>query len=730
MIFKNICTIFEEYTNTVSKLFLVRLELKYLNKIFMLNINKRINNDVVVLFVIGMLLIFNSCNQEPVNYLNETPEAKDKRMEWWREARFGMFIHWGLYAIPAGEWNGETNHAEWIRTTAQIPLEEYDGLVNEFNPIKFDPKSWVKMAKEAGMQYIVITSKHHDGFCLFDSEYTEFDVMSTPWKRDVMDELAKACRKEGIKICWYYSIMDWHHPDYIPRREWEKTRSSEVTNFEDYFQYMKNQLEELVKNYGDISVLWFDGEWEGSWTSEYGSNLYNYVRNLQADIIINNRVDVGRSGMAGINSPGNFVGDFGTPEQEIPLTGIKGLDWETCMTMNDHWGYNKADNNWKSTKELIRDLVDIVSKGGNFLLNVGPTAEGLFPQESIDRLAGIGAWMGANNEAVYATGASPFKELPWGRCTQKEHDIGTRLYLHVFDWPEDGILKVPGIYNSPQNSFLLVDKAKKNLKVKRWEEALHINLPKNPPDPINTVVVLDILGQPDISFPPVIQSEHGIFVDMMAVNLTSDRENVEIRYTLDGSIPDSNSPLFEEPIIVKETTTIAARCFRENKVVSESAMATLIKVDPLPASITEELDHGLAAYYYEGDWDSLPDFNEISPLKSIKVDNFTLEPRMHDDYYGFSFEGIIEITETGVYDFYTDSDDGSELYIDDTLVVDNDGLHGLKEKGDNIPLSKGFHKIKVNYFEKGGGDVLKVYYKPPGKKKELIPDTILFKKKK
>lgn len=691
---------------------------------------KMSRNNFIVL--IGLLAIFTSlsCHREPVNYLLESAEDKVERMEWWEEARFGMFIHWGLYAVPAGEWNGETNHAEWIRTTAQIPLETYDEFVNEFNPVKFDPKFWVKTAKDAGMKYIVITSKHHDGFGLFDSEYTDFDIMSTPFKKDIMDELARACRKEDMKICWYHSIMDWHHPDYLPRRGWETERSAEGANFENYIQYIKNQLKELLENYGDISVLWFDGEWEETWNTEYGGDLYNYVRNLQPDIIINNRVDVGRSGMAGLTKPGNFIGDFGTPEQEIPATGIRGVAWETCMTMNDHWGYNKADTNWKPTKELIRNLVDIVSKGGNFLLNVGPTADGEFPHESVARLEEIGTWMKVNNEAIYATNSSPFKELSWGRCTQKEYDVGTRLYLHVFDWPEDGILKVPGIYNSPQNSFILADASEKSLKVERWEEALHISVPNNPPDEINTIVVLDILGKPDINDPPIIQSEHGIFVDLIAVNIASERENVEIRYTTDGSIPDLNSPVFEDTLTFLETTTILARCFRGDKAVSESSIATLTKVDPLPAFDPEEFDAGLYSQYFEGDWDSLPDFNSITALKSIKVDNFTLEPRMHDDYYGFTFEGMIEIPEDGVYDFYTDSDDGSELYIDDSLVVDNDGLHGPEEQGNDVPLSKGFHKIKVSYFEKGGGDVLKVYYKAPGKKKQAIPNSMLFKPKK
>jgi len=223
-----------------------------------------------------------------------------------------MFIHWGLYAIPAGEWNGKTNYAEWIRNQAQIPLEEYEDFVAQFNPVKLNARDWVHMAKKAGMKYIVITSKHHDGFCLFDSRYTDFDVISTPFNHDIVKELAEACQKDGIKLCFYYSIMDWHHPDYLPRRIWETTRSTEGVDFERYVVHMKNQVEELLTSYGRIGVFWFDGEWESSWSDERGIDLYQYVRGLQPDIIVNNRVSSSRAGMEGFTSEGGFAGDFGT----------------------------------------------------------------------------------------------------------------------------------------------------------------------------------------------------------------------------------------------------------------------------------------------------------------------------------------------------------------------------------------------------------------------------------
>ncbi|MFA7228494.1 MAG: alpha-L-fucosidase, partial [Melioribacteraceae bacterium] len=238
--------------------------------------------NLILLFFISLISL------QSQDFTKETTEQRNARMKWWRDARFGLFIHWGLYAVPAGQWNDKTEYGEWIRTSAQIPIEVYDKFVDQFNPVKFDAGQWVKMAKAAGMKYIVITSKHHDGFQLFDSKHSNFNVTATPFKRDILKELANACRKEGLKMCWYHSIMDWHHPDYLPRREWETTRTSDGADFNRYFEYMKAQLKELLSNYGDISVLWFDGEWENTWNTKYGRELYNYVRSLQPNIIINN----------------------------------------------------------------------------------------------------------------------------------------------------------------------------------------------------------------------------------------------------------------------------------------------------------------------------------------------------------------------------------------------------------------------------------------------------------
>jgi alpha-L-fucosidase len=418
---------------------------------------------------------------------DETRHQRDKRMAWWREAKFGMFIHWGLYAIPAGTWNGKEidNPGEWIMYHAQIPPDQYQPLVNDFNPVKFNAGEWAAIAKEAGMRYITITSKHHDGFALFDSQVSDYDIMATPFKRDIMKELADATRKQGMQICWYHSILDWHNYDYLPRgdgskRPWD-TRPTNGASLDRYVTYMKGQLKELLVNYGPIGVLWFDGGWEHTPEELRSNEVVAMIRGLQPDIIINDRIRIPQ--------------DFDTPEQKIPETGVPGRDWETCMTMNDTWGFKQQDSNWKSTETLLRNLIDIVSKGGNYLLNVGPKADGTIPEESVTRLKEIGRWLDHNGEAIYGTTASVFPHLDWGRCTVKPG----KLYLHVFDWPAQDTLVVPGLKNTVKRAYMLADPSHAEFRTEKTETGWNVSLGPQMPDLIATVIVLEIEGTPEVS---------------------------------------------------------------------------------------------------------------------------------------------------------------------------------------------------------------------------------------
>jgi alpha-L-fucosidase len=439
--------------------------------------------------------------------LNAQTSAKDERMEWWREARLGMFIHWGVYAVPAGVYRGQKINriGEWIMNRGKIPVAEYQQFAKEFNPVKYDPDAWVRMAKDAGMKYIVITAKHHDGFALFDSKASTWDIMdATPYKKDLLKPLAEACRKHGIKLGFYYSqAQDWNNPGGSAARKvasegWANPDSTKIDAYtsansghwdpaqttKTMTQYIDDiavpQVKELLTNYGDVAVLWWDTP--TGMTDEYAEKL-NALLKIQSNIITNDR----------LKRP-NFPGDYKTPEQRIPDLGeLDGKDWETCMTMNETWGYKSYAHNWKSLKTLIQNTVDIASKGGNYLLNVGPKADGTIPQESIDLLKGMGEWMKVNGESIYGTKASPFGLFSWGRCTKKERGNNTVLYFSVFEWPKDGKLAIPGLKNEVVSAALLANKAK--LATTAGTDGLVINVPANALDPNATVIKVEVKGE-------------------------------------------------------------------------------------------------------------------------------------------------------------------------------------------------------------------------------------------
>lgn len=452
-----------------------------------------------LLFVTGTLF---SQNQNSVKKLSDK-----ERMEWWHEARFGMFIHWGVYSQWAGIYHGHQQArggAEWIMNRCKIPVAEYQDSAKNFNPVNYNPDEWVKLAKEAGMKYIVITSKHHDGFALFESKASTWNVVdATAYGKDLLKPLAEACKKYGVKLGFYYSqAQDWNNPGgtvarKLMREGWPNPDSTQIDNYTDaheghwdpaqetatFDEYIDKvavpQVREILSNYGEISVLWWDTPTR--MTDEAAEKLQELLK-LQPNIITNDR----------LKRP-NFPGDTKTPEQKIPdAKELEDQNWETCMTMNGSWGW-RDDNKWKSTETLIRNLVDIASKGGNYLLNVGPKPDGTFPDESVERLQEIGDWMKINSEAIYGTMASPLENLKWGRCTQKTVNGNTILYFSVFDWPENGTLKIPGINNKITSATVLENH--KKLKFQQEKGELVLKLPKKAPDKIASVIKVELNGK-------------------------------------------------------------------------------------------------------------------------------------------------------------------------------------------------------------------------------------------
>ena len=417
---------------------------------------------------------------------HETPAQHDARMAWWREAKFGMFIHWGLYAQAGGEWKGKPvggGYAEWIMFNGKIPIADYAALAKDFNPVKYDAEKWVLAAKNAGMKYIVITSKHHDGFAMFKSAASPFNIIdATPFGRDPLKELAAACRKHGMKLGFYYSHnLDWHHPGG-GMGDWDPTHKGDTDKYVDGI--VIPQLREILKNYGDIAVLWFDMG-AGPISRAGIDRIHKAVLECNPNIIMNNRLGAG------------YAGDTETPEQSIPANGFPGKDWETCMTINRTWGYSKRDHGWKSAADLLRNLCKIASKGGNYLLNVGPNELGEIPAPSLERLEQVGAWIKVNGAAIYGTSASPFPHsLPWGAVTSK----GNLLYLCVNQLPADRKLTLPELTTKISRAYFLADSKKVPLTITTADTGIPtIVVPESPAVTFGdnpTVIVAELKGGP------------------------------------------------------------------------------------------------------------------------------------------------------------------------------------------------------------------------------------------
>jgi alpha-L-fucosidase len=410
-------------------------------------------------------------------------------MHWWREARFGMFVHWNLSSVLAGRYRGQSAKfplAEWIMHSERIPMREYQALATTFNPVAFDADALVRLAKDTGMKYLVVTAKHHDGFAMFATKASRFNIVdATPYGKDPLQALATACRSHGIRLGFYYSqAQDWNNGGATDwgngRSNWDPEQLK--PGYDPYLERVAlPQVKELLTNYGEFpDILWWDTPTDMS--PERAWPFLNLVRSLKPNIILNNRLSIDEG-----KAKDGLQGDTETPEGHIPSTGFPGRDWETCMTMNNSWGYRVDDQAWKPAREHIRNLCDIASKGGNYLLNVGPTAEGVVPAQSVERLQAIGAWMAVNGEAIHGTSASPFpRRISWGRTTRTTHT----LYLHVFKWPKDGRLAVPMKANVTGARLL----AEPNFPVVVSVTAggTVVDVGSSAPDPDVSVVALDI----------------------------------------------------------------------------------------------------------------------------------------------------------------------------------------------------------------------------------------------
>jgi alpha-L-fucosidase len=415
--------------------------------------------------------------------LNPDLLTKQKSLKEFQEMRFGMFIHWGPVSLKGEE-------ISWSRGR-QIPKEEYDKLYLEFNPELYSAVDWVGAAKAAGMQYIIITSRHHDGFSLWDSEYTDYDMSATPYGKGILKELAEECEKQGIKFGTYYSICDWYRDDYpvdypAPDYTFNEARSMDSATqvqMEHYITFMKNQLRELIEDYNTF-LIWFDGEWEWAWTHEMGTDMYAYLREMKDDILINNRVDKGREGMEDKSRTARFAGDFATPEQQIGAFDNK-FAWETCMTIGEQWAW-KPNDKLKSKKECIHTLLQTVGGDGNLLFNVGPMPDGRIEQQQVDILTEIGQWLSVNKEAVYGTRGGPYLPSEKMVSTHKEN----KIYLHLLSTPGKKLVLPLAEGITVSSARFLQDNSA--LKLSRDDETLTLSLPKELPDKVATVIEITL----------------------------------------------------------------------------------------------------------------------------------------------------------------------------------------------------------------------------------------------
>lgn len=632
---------------------------------------------------------------------------------WWHEARLGMFVHWGLYSVAAGQWEGKDipGWGEWLLNKIKVDPAVYAStLMPRFDPVKFDADAWVRAAKDAGMRYIVVTTKHHDGFLLWDSATTDLDLMGTPFGkagRDPLRELAQACQRHGIRLGLYFSLMDWSDRDYLPRREWD-TRTTDGASMPRFVDRMHAQVNELTDGrFGPVAILWGDGDWEHSSTTWRAEELMASVRAAQPGILVNDRW--------------SLPGDYATPENRIPDGALPTRPWETCMTMNGTWGHVAHDHRWKPAAELIRNLVDIVSKDGNYLLNVGPMDDGSFDAPTQERLAALGAWMRTNGEAIRGCGPVACARPAWGRLTASADRH--RVHAIVFELPTDRTITIDGIAGVPARARVLGAPGIA-VSTRGNGPSLSITIGEGALDPAASVIVLEWDGEPAIVGTPELIGGEDLFLHETELAFKLPAAG-EIHVTLDATAPTIDSPRYTVPINVQRTTQVRARTFVDGVAAGAPFEAILRRAEWIPGSDDVPPEPGVT-------WSIMPGRFERVPPEPWRGAGMThgiasvigLPSTRPADAFALRLDGFIHCDHAGIHAFTLESDDGSTLEIDGHRVVDHDGLHGPTRKTGKAALDIGWHRFTIRYIEADGGESLKLLWTTPKDEPGTVPQAI------
>ena len=633
--------------------------------------------------------------------------------QWYKDAKFGIFIHWGLYSVPA--WGPKGSYAEWYlnglksgdSTRLKYHAENYGkdfpyrGFIDLFNPVDYEPEQWADLFKQSGAKYVVLTSKHHDGFCLWPSaESKGYNSVNGAAKRDLLGDLNEAVINAGLRSGFYYSLFEWEHPDY----------PDNVVRYVN--DYVLPQFKDVVQRYKP-AIIFSDGEWEQNsktWRSEeFLAWLYN-ESDAPKDVVVNDRW----GGETRFKHGGYYSTEYDPNSDSVNEEFIR-RGWEECRGIGRSFGYNRNEGlkDYNTSEELIRLLVDIVSRGGNLLLNIGPKADGTIPEIMVDRLEDIGEWLGKNGSAIYGTTVN--RTLRSGKAKFTLSKDRKTLYAFLNRIPEKE-LTLKGVQGTGKERIKLLG-TDKEFNWRNRRDKLVIDIPKNFHETLgmSPVYVFEITVLPYLNEPHVFINVQD---DSAEITINSEASTAELKYTFGNqTINQTSSINYNKPFKVDKPTMLNVQSFAEgfqpSRVVSQ------------PVNILTK-KNGLIQKTFLGQWESCDQMLKTNAVEEKTVNNFFLDPTKENDF-GHSFKGFIEIEKHGTYEFQTTSDDGSRLLIDGFPIVNNDGLHSRETVSGDIPLKAGLHEIEVHFFERGGQESLKVKWKGPDFDWRHIPAFRLFK---